>query len=142
MRRTSWVVWKTSQHHCIFILITVIIILITIISIVIVIYHCINRHILYNRRFLSIVFRRRYRPCFPSASRPTPQLRPRRAGFAGFLCRPRFRIHPFTIITIIDHLSHLIKIIIIVIVQFAPAPAPAPAPLYNHTTVIFYHLHH
>ena len=104
LRRTSWVVWKTSQHHCIFILITVIIILITIISIDIVIYHCINRHIIYNRRFLSIVFRRRYRPCLPSASRPTPQLRLRRAGFAGILCRPRFCIHPFVIITIFGHL--------------------------------------
>ena len=47
-------------------------------------------------------------PVFPSASRPTPRLRLRRAGFAGFLCRPpRFRIYYLFIITIFDHLiSH------------------------------------
>ena len=80
LRRTSWVVWKTShdRYHqspslsnIIFIFLVIVII---ILMIVIINHHhyqtCYchypyDRHLLYNRRFLSIVFRRRYRPCLP-----------------------------------------------------------------------------
>ena len=57
--------------------------------------------------------RHRCRSCPPSASRPTPRLRPGWAGFAGFLCRPRFRTylthHHF-------HLSPCLTVIVITIV--------------------------
>ena len=85
-------------------------------------------------------------PVFPSASRPTPRLRSGRAGFAGFLCRPRFRLHPSTIITIIDHLSRLNKIIVIVIVRLSES-LPSSSHRHRHrpychrlTVIVCHHI--
>ena len=114
-RHTSMVVWKMPQHHCIFILITVIIILITILSIDIVIYHCINRH----------------QPLYPSASRPTPRLY---RGGRGALA--------FSFIITSSHRSPSSSRLASD-VPASPGRAGFAGfhHFYNHTTVICYRLH-
>ena len=136
LRRTSWVAWKTSQHHFIFILITVIIILITIISIDIVIYHCINRH----------------QPLYQSASRPTPRLyrggrgalafsftitssslflspRVRRPGTSG---AGGVRWHPTTIVIVFTVIVPLVTVVVITVIVSPPYSSSLPSLSHCH----------